>query len=190
MPETRTWRDGEYGLVEAAILSDRSIYAATTQAVLAQAEVVDVTPRIPAPTLHKIVVQGQKWKAVLYIDPSGPQPATFLESVKDVVDMLDLPAGWNSYSAKPIAHRNAEAAIRVLADLLGPETPPPAVVPRVKGNIQLEWHTKQIDIEVYIDSPELVRFFAEDVSTGETAEGPLSGREEQLKNWLRRVASG
>lgn len=187
MLETATWHDREYGLAEAAILSGWTS-SATALDVLAQAEVVDITPRTPAPALLKIVFEGQS--TVLRIELSGPLPAPFLESVKAVVDLLDLPAGWNSFSAKPIAHRNAEAAIRVLAHLLDPETPPPAVVPRVKGNIQLEWHTKQIDIEVYIDSPEQVRFFAEDVSTGETAEGPLSGSEEQLKKWLRRVASG
>ena len=188
MPETRTWRDGEYGLAEAAILSERSMSAATTPDVLAWAGVVDTAPRIPAPARRKIVFEGQS--TVLRIELSGPLPAPFLESVKAVVDLLGLPAGWNSFSAKPIALRNAEAAIRVLAGLMDSETPSPAVVPRVKGNIQLEWRTEQIDIEVYIDSPEQVRFFAEDVSTGETAEGPLSGREEQLKKWLRRVASG
>lgn len=190
MLETATWHDCEYGLAEAAILAERSISAATTPDGLAQAGVVDTTPRAPAPARPKIVVQGQKWKAVLYIDPNVPLPAPFLASVKAVVDLLDLPAGWNSFSAKPIARRNAEAAIRVLALLLDPETPPPAVVPRVKGNIQLEWHTERIDIEVYIDSPEQVRFFAEDVSTGEAAEGPLTGREEQLNKWLRRAAAG
>ncbi len=36
------------------------------------------------------------------------------KNVEEVVDLLNLPAGWNSYSAKPIAPRNAIRTIRLL----------------------------------------------------------------------------
>lgn len=68
-----------------------------------------------------------------------------------------------------------------------PQTPPPAVVPRVQGGIQLEWHTETIDIEVYIDSPEKVSFFAEHLESGQNAQGPLAGQEHVLKEWVERI---
>jgi len=67
--------------------------------------------------------------------------------------------------------------------------PPPTVVPRVQGNIQLEWHSGDIDIEIYIDAPDSVRFFAYDAKNVVTAEGSLVGREQELREWLERLAS-
>lgn len=63
-------------------------------------------------------------------------------------------------------------------------------ISRVNGSIQLEWHSKQLDIEVYVDSPTGVRFFAEDATDGEVAEAPLVGHEEELQNWLKRLSPG
>ena len=81
------------------------------------------------------------------------------------------------------------AALKLLVDIMDIDTPPPLVVPRVQGNIQLEWHTDQVDIEIYIDSPESVRFFAEDPMEDRFVEGSLAGREEELRAWLARLAS-
>jgi hypothetical protein len=104
------------------------------------------------------------------------------------VDLLNLPAGWNSYGARPITPQNAVEAIRLLARFVGPDTPPPAVVPRVRGGIQLEWHTESIDVEVYIDSPGNVSFFVDQVESGETFDGPLAGHEAVLKAWVQRIS--
>ena len=81
------------------------------------------------------------------------------------------------------------AALKLLGDLLDFDTPPPGVVPRVQGNIQLEWHTDHLDIEIYIDSPDSIRFYAEDTSTGHFAEGPLAGDGNELSAWLGQLAS-
>lgn len=113
--------------------------------------------------------------------------ACFLKCVEGVVDLLRLPPGWNSYSAKPIAASNAVRAIRVLASIIDTETPLPAIVPSSQGGIQLEWHAKGIDIEVYIDSYDDVRFFAEHTGSGESIEEPLAGHEHELKAWLHRT---
>ena len=77
----------------------------------------------------------------------------------------------------------------LLGGLLDFDTPPPTVVPRVQGNIQLEWHTEHIDVEIYIDSPDSVHFFAEDATKELFAEGHLVGREEELRAWLKRLVS-
>jgi hypothetical protein len=107
--------------------------------------------------------------------------------LRSVTELLSLKRGWNSYSAKPLAPQNAIRAMRLLRELLGPETPAPAVVPRVQGGIHLEWHTGNVDIAIYIDSPDEVRFFAGDTASGKSAEGPLIGHEDELKVWVQRI---
>ena len=111
----------------------------------------------------------------------------FLKSVEAVTDLLSLPPGWNSYSAQPIAPQNAARAIQLLAEFLGPETPLPAVIPMVRGGIQLEWHTKRANVEIYIESPNNVSFFAEKVGSGKSSEGSLPGHEHELRLWLTYV---
>ena len=113
---------------------------------------------------------------------------TFRKSVRAVADLLSLPPGWNSYSAKPIAAQNAIRAIRLLGEFLEPHTPPPTVVPTVRGGIQLEWHSSGVNVEVYIQSPNDVSFFAEEVGSGDSSDVPLSGREHELRSWLQRLS--
>lgn len=43
-------------------------------------------------------------------------------------------------------------AITVLRDAMTADTIPPAVVPTADGGLQLEWHTKGVDLEVYVDA--------------------------------------
>jgi len=183
MPDAMTLLDTGYGLAEAAILSRPWLSTSTLPDVLARPAVVNIAVEPPA---QKVIIRKQELRVEIY--PTGQMSRRFLKCVEGVVDLLGLPPGWNSYSAKPIAARNAVRAIQVLADLMNAETPPPAVVPRVQGGIQLEWHTKEIDIEVYIDSPEEVSFIAEHAGSGESIEAPLAGHEHELKVWLQRVA--
>ena len=114
-------------------------------------------------------------------------PQSLVKSVEGVVDLLGLQAGWNSYSAKPIEPRNAIRAVQLLFELLGSVTPPPIVVPTVRGGIQLEWHTQGVNIEVYINSPTDISFFAEQLGSSESTEQPLASHEDELKSWLERI---
>ncbi|MBI3680891.1 MAG: hypothetical protein HY235_10900 [Acidobacteria bacterium] len=188
MPDAMTLLDTGYSLAEAAILSRPWLSTSTLPDVLARPAVVDIAVEPPAPVLQKVIIRKQGPALRVEIYATGLMSRPFLKCVEGVVDLLGLPPGWNSYSAKPIAARNAVRAIQVLASLMNTETPPPAVVPRVQGGIQLEWHTKEIDIEVYIDSPEKVSFFAEHAKSGENIEEPLASHEHELKVWLQRVA--
>lgn len=181
-------QDRQYGSPETAILSTRSISPVADPDVRAGTGLVLSTPQARRPARQVISCGLSNWK-VSVRNASLPLPASFLPSVEAVLDLLNLRPGWNSHSAKRISPENALATIKVLGVLLDSATPPPTVVPRVKGNIQLEWHTEEIDIEVYIDSPSSVRFFAEDVTKAEVAEGVLTGCEEELKQWLMRVSS-
>lgn len=188
MLETLTLHDREYGSHEAAILSTGRISPASDPNVCAGTGAVLSTYRLHRPSRPQVLCGLANWVVRVNNAPL-PLPISFLPSVNALLSLLSLQPGWNSYSAKQIQPRNVEAAIKFLGAALALDTPPPIVVPRVQGNIQLEWHTEQVDIEVYIDSPSSVRFFAEDATDGEVAEAPLVGHEEELKNWLKRLSS-
>lgn len=177
-----------YGLAETAVRSQSWLTASSQPDVLARHAVVAATAEQPGVPARRIVIRKRGSFGPTDLSVSGFWPISFLKSAGAVVDLLNLPPGWNSYSAKPIAPQNAVQAIQLLAVFVAPNTPAPAVVPRVRGGIQLEWHAESIDIEVYIDSPSNVSFFAESSDTGETFEGPLAGHDAVLKAWLQNIS--
>lgn len=167
----------EYGLAEKAIFSE-GLFSATPADVLARLAIV--------PTVVTIRKRGAQ-VSVEFQASDTPAPS-FVASVERIAGLLTLPPGWNSYAAKPIAPASAKTAIRLVADLLQPSTPAPGVVPRVRGGIQLEWHLETVDIEIYIDSPDHVSFYAEDTESGESLEAPYWGNEVALKAWVQRIS--
>jgi len=180
--------ENEYGLAEKAILSERLLSASTLPDVLARPAVVTAAVE-PAPAkLHRVAIRKRGAEISVEIQATGILPRSFLKSIEDIVALLTLPPNWNSYSARPIAPQNAIRAIRLVWDLLQPGIPAPMVVPRVRGGIQLEWHTKAGDIEIYIDSPDQISFFAEHAESSESTEAPLAGHEEELRAWVQRIS--
>lgn len=189
MPSTAILSDSDYGLAEAAILSQRLLSATTLPDVLARPAIVTAAVAQPSPALRRVVIKRRGLDLHVKVYADQPMSSALSTSVEAVADLLSLPKGWNSYAAKPIAPQNVVRAIRLLVELLVvPQTPAPAVVPRVQGGIQFEWHTKSIDVEVYIDSPGEVSFFAEDAESGQSVEGTLPGQEHVLKAWVQRIS--
>ena len=185
MPDSEL-RYTDYSLAEAAILSQRWLSAEPWSDVLTRPAVV--TARVEPPQPTRVVIRKMGAEVSVEFHAGGPLPPSFVKSVEGVVDLLSLPEGWNSYSARPIGTQNAIRAIQLLGELLGSETPPPVVVPTVRGGIQLEWHTRGVNIEIYVESPENVSFFAEEVGSGESCEEPLAGHEPELSFWLQRIS--
>jgi hypothetical protein len=66
----------------------------------------------------------------------------------DLEGLLRLPAGWNSYRARPIAAQAVWGALQLLRYTMPLDAPKPAVVPTVRGGVQLEWHARGVDLEV------------------------------------------
>ncbi len=54
------------------------------------------------------------------------------------------------------------------------DTPTPAVVPTSRGGVQLEWHTREIDVEVEIPSPDHITVSYEDHRSGKEWEDELT----------------
>lgn len=88
--------------------------------------------------------------------------------------LIKLPVGWDGYHAQPVGFLNADFALSILNRICGPETPPPQIVPGSTGELQIEWHTLQGDIELYVKGPNNVRAWRA------MANGDLDGEELDL----------
>jgi len=178
----------EYSLVEAAILSQTWLSGASLPDVLARPALVTAPAGSGVRPLQRVVIRKRGSGFSVEIQASNQTPRCFLKSVEEIVNLLALSPGWNSYSAKPIGQQSVVAAIKLLAEFLELESPSPVVVPTVQGGIQLEWHTKGINLEVYVDSPGKISFFAEEIRSGESSEKILAGHEPELRSWIQRIS--
>ena len=62
-----------------------------------------------------------------------------------------LKENWDGYGAKEISEKNIFEAHRVSELLISFGMPEPKYIPCSSGAIQLEWHTKKIELEILID---------------------------------------
>lgn len=123
--------------------------------------------------------------------PQTGATAEYIQTISRLIGLLHLPNGWNSYGARPIGRDNVMFAVELLGRLMRKGTPVPNVVPKVRGGVQLEWHTKGINIEIDIDSPDKIFFFAEEVQNGQNSfeEENREAGERGLATWIERLSA-
>lgn len=115
---------------------------------------------------------------------NGTDPSWAAPVAKSLLDLLQLPPGWNSYAARPISPRAVGTVLALLARTMRPETPVPSVIPMSRGDIQLEWHLRGMDIEVVVPAEGPVRVWYEDVGRGAERELTLAEDAEPLREIL------
>ena len=67
--------------------------------------------------------------------------------------VVDLRAGWDGYDAQPVALPNAIFALSMLNSVCRSDTLAPQIVPGTTGDLQIEWHTEHVDIELTVKNP-------------------------------------
>ncbi len=77
-------------------------------------------------------------------------PPAWLREVEDeMVKLLSLEAGWDSYGALQVDPAQVVSAIALLRRIVNEvDTSRPSVVPTNKGGVQLEWHERGTDLEI------------------------------------------
>jgi hypothetical protein len=108
------------------------------------------------------------------------------ESIKARLDELcRLERGWDGYGAPPVSFLTANFALGMLSVICNHATPEPQVVPGVSGDLQVEWHTAELDIELHVKGPN-------DVHAWMLVRGEDEGGQEShltndfalVKNWI------
>ena len=87
-----------------------------------------------------------------------------LEAVDSLNSLLALEENWDSYCARKASPEAAFAAITLLHHVMDEQTPAPSIIPTPSGNIQLEWHRSEIDLEVEVTSSKTYFISYEDIS--------------------------
>lgn len=109
--------------------------------------------------------------------------SSWTESVNDRLKVLiDLPLGWDGYQGRPISFVNASFALHMLNNICKLETRAPQIVPGPAGDLQIEWHTLQGDIELHVIGPNKVHAWYA------LAGGDPEGKELELTNDFIDVA--
>jgi len=86
-----------------------------------------------------------------FIGEDQKDPPTWLKETEEILrGFTTLPEGWDSYGAKFIERHAIDSAIELLRRIAQHDTPKPAVVPTNRGGIQIEWHTRGVDLEIEI----------------------------------------
>ena len=116
--------------------------------------------------------------------PTSPEPIA--EAIRQASELVQLPERWNSYGAKPVSSEAARAATTfvVKAVSAAPNLAAPAVVPTVRGGLQLEWHRQGVDLEIEFEPDGSGSWYAEDRETEESVEQPLLDEDAALRRWL------
>ena len=85
--------------------------------------------------------------------------------------LAGLPAGWDSYGARPLNPRAVSRSVRLLTSIVPPDAPEPTVVPTRDGGVQFEWHRRGIDVEVRVPPVGEISFVVADQATEHEGEG-------------------
>lgn len=141
------------------------------------------TTRIPG------LVAADPPRVVVRVHSAAP-PDPIVNVIRKASELVRLPTGWNSYGARPVANEAVEAAIAFLVDAIParPNVVAPAVVPTVRGGLQLEWHRQGVDLEIEFGPDASGSWCAEDRETAETVEAPLGNDDVTLRRWLDRAS--
>lgn len=75
--------------------------------------------------------------------PPADQSERLAAGLERIAELLRLEQNWDSYGAERVSYEAAVLAARFLASLL--HLPPPQIVPRPGGSIDLEWNTGGVE---------------------------------------------
>jgi hypothetical protein len=103
-------------------------------------------------------------------------------------ELVRLERGWDGYRGAPISFENAHFALCMLDAVCGFDAPVPEIVPGTDGDLQVEWHTHDTDIELHVHAPNDV------IAWRTTALTRPDGEEIALRNdfsdvaaWIREI---
>ncbi len=117
-----------------------------------------------------------------------------LRSWRDAVvirlnELVALEPGWDGYRAGPVTFENANFALRMLEVSCDIDAPTPQIVPGVAGDLQVEWHIGDTDIELDIRAPYRVHAWVRNEQTGSDGEeSDLTNDFTIVAKWLRNLS--
>jgi hypothetical protein len=108
---------------------------------------------------------------------------------KEVTDTLNaltaLERGWDGYRAGPVSFDTAHFALQMLESICRADAPAPQIVPGANGDLQIEWHTDNGDVELHVIGPYRVEAWRANRVTGPDGEElVLTNDFTEVANWI------
>jgi hypothetical protein len=124
----------------------------------------------------------------LVVEYEGPLPGWFQDAIASLNELARLPVNWDSYGAGKIRHSSIIATVELLLCIMRDDTPVPALVPTNRCTVQVEWHTRGIDLEVEVRGPGRLHVAFEDAHDGTEWDADISSDLSQLVNSIERLS--
>lgn len=118
---------------------------------------------------------------------SEQPPDRLLRLIEKIASFSDLAPNWDSYGALTINPLCIVASVQFALQVIGPEISIPFAAPTVGGGVQLEWHRRGRDFEIYVESPSKISAFFSDDDSGEELSFDISDHFDQLRMYLDRM---
>lgn len=91
------------------------------------------------------------------------EPGWLVRVVNQLKALQFLQFNWDSYGGVPMRSLILRSAANLLCEMAGQRTPVPSIVPTSDGSVQVEWHTRGIDLEIKWITPMRVHVCLEDL---------------------------
>jgi len=124
---------------------------------------------------------------LLVSEPALPWRNDVIDRLEELVRLRD---GWDGYNAEPVSLANAYFALRILESICPSDVAVPQIVPGSGGDVQIEWHTNDTDIELHVKAPNDVVAWRKSPTTGDDGEEiPLTNNFIDIARWLEALGS-
>lgn len=124
----------------------------------------------------------------LILEGEGQESAWVVPTLNALGETLALPAEWDSYGARRVDLASAASAGQTLCLVMRNDTIPPTVVPTVHGGVQLEWHSRGIDLEIDVSPTGRCYVSCRNRQEETEWEGELSLNLDRLRDAMSRLS--
>ena len=97
-----------------------------------------------------MVASAKKQRGSSLAGTVGQAPDWLPDAHRRIGDLLALAPGWDSYAAQQISGDAGARAFALLEEQTQRDTPRPSIVPMSRGGIQIEWHLRNLNIEITV----------------------------------------
>ncbi|SJM33030.1 MAG: hypothetical protein E5Y10_24995 [Mesorhizobium sp.] len=117
-----------------------------------------------------------------------PQLFSIPRVKRQMEELLRLSPGWDGYNGIPSTSDNIYFAISVLESTCGPTAPAPQIVPGASGDLQIEWHVDNADIELHVRAPYDVHAWRQSAEHPDGEELFLSTDFDLVAGWIQEIS--
>ena len=103
--------------------------------------------------------------------------------------LVHLENGWDGYKGLPVSFENANFALRVLEAVCDANTREPQIIPGASGDLQIEWHLVNGDVELDVRGPNNVIAWRANSATGPDGEELLLTNDFiEVARWIKQLS--